>query len=524
MRTCSRSPLRAPRASAFLVRFAALAALAGSAVACGSTPEPVAPTDSGEDRAEKSRINQAKKLIEKSESAYADKDYDGARKYLGQARDLRVDSLEFQLNELGEKIDKRHAKLWANEVGEVIKEGDCAGAFKQIAEPIRDLQSDVFNRELRRLIGGPALACVQTKVDEATTGGKFAEARALVGSDDTKVVLGASAHKKLVAELDQTIFEALKAQLEESLKGRRWVEAMGKLDAWAKGNEVGEAQQAALLGVVRDAVVPEVTAKAQGAVGRTDAPKTLEEVDQLIKLVRWEIMPPDAAAVAKDKAAPEAVATKRQALAVWVEALRLKMKTEKAPQKRWTHGKVAVLPAVKSDAPSKRDLQGASEVWIIGTTKDLALVTEADPAGAPLDKQLEKAVGWVPVARLAAKSTVDWVPPDDQLVGARVWAPLRAPEPDLELGFVTAVKGGDVTVKRIADDKEIQVKKASLRSGRLAAGTKVKAFCQAKTQAVTIQELLPDQRTVRLVCEGGLRKDEVLPGLRARPEDLPPPR
>jgi hypothetical protein len=428
------------------------------------------------------------------------------------------------LNELGEKIDKKHAKLWANEVGDAIKEGDCAEAFKQIAEPIRDLASEAFNHELRRLIGGPALACVQTKVDEATTGGKYAAARALVGSEDTKVVLGASAHKKLVVELDQTIYEALKAELDESLKGRRWAEAMNKLDAWTKGNEVGEAQQASLLGVVRDALVPEVTGTAQRAVGKNDAPKALEEVDKLVKLVRWEIMGADVAAIAKDKAAPEPVAQKRQALAVWVEALRLKMKPEKRPEKRWTHGKVAVLPAVKSDSPSKRDLQGASEVWILGTAKDLALVSDVDPAGAQLDKQLEKAVGWVPVAQLAPKSTVDWVPPDDQLIGTRVWAPLRTGETDLELGFVTAVKGQDVTVKRVADDKEIQVKKATLRSGRLAAGTKVKAFCQAKTQAVTIQELLPDQRTVRLVCEGGLRKDEVLPGLRARPEDLPAPK
>ena len=55
-------------------------------------------------------------------------------------------------------------------------------------------------------------------------------------------------------------------------------------------------------------------------------------------------------------------------------------------------------------------------------------------------------------------------------------------------------------------------------------GAKLVAFCQAKTQLVTLEEVLPDQRTVKLVCEGGMRKDEVLPGLRARPEDLPVPK
>jgi hypothetical protein len=235
-------------------------------------------------------------------------------------------------------------------------------------------------------------------------------------------------------------------------------------------------------------------------------------------------MGPDLAAIAKDKAAPDAVAKKRQALAVWVESQRVKMKPAKKAEKRWAHGKVAVLPAAKSDAPSKRDLSAASEVWILGQTKDLALVTDADPGSAPLDVQLERAVGWVPISRLATKNTVDWIPPDDQLVGTRVWAQLRAPEKELELGTVSALKGQDVTVKRLADDKEIVVKKASLRLGRLLVGQKVVAFCQAKTQVVSIEEVLPDQRTVKLVCEGGIRKDEVLPGLRVRPEDLPAPK
>jgi hypothetical protein len=517
------SRLRQPLAARVLGHLAAALAISFLTAAC-SPPPPAKKPESAEDRAEKTKIDKAKKLMEKANEAYDDKDYDGARKFLQEAEDLGVESLSFQISEQREKVDKKHAKLWANEVDPELKEGDCAGAFKELAEPMRDLASEVFTKEVRRLLGDKALACVQAKVDEATTGGKFAAARALVGSPDTKTVLGAAAQKKLVVEVETTIAEALRAQLDEPLKAKRWADALAKVDDAQKKGDASEETVASLLAAVRDAMKPEVTGLAVRGVGAADAPKTLEEVDRLIKLARWEPLTGEAAAVAKDKAVPEEVGKKRQALAVWVEALRLKFKPDKKPTKRWSYGKAAVLPAQKSDAPSKRDLAPATEVWVLGLAGKLALVTDADVSGQPLAAQLEKTLGWVPLDRLATANTIDWIPPDDQLVGARVWAPLRAPEPNLELGVVSALKGQDVTVKRIADDKEVVVKKATLRTGRLAPGTKVVAFCQAKTQVVTIEEVLPDQRTVRLVCDGGLRKDEVLPSLRARPEDMPAPK
>lgn len=507
-----------------LARLAAVAMLASSAIACGPKPPPPKPAESAEDRAEKQKFDKATKLVEQANEAFRAKKLDEARELLAAASELQVSSLEYQINELSEKVDKRHAKLWANEVEDALKDGDCKSAFATISEQIRELESDVFTRELRSLVGAEALACVQGKVDAATTANKFATAREIVNSPDTKTVLGGAAHKKLVTEVETTIFEALKAQLEEPLKAKRWADALAKVDEVVKNGDTNEEGGQGLLAAVRDAIAPEVSGLAQRSVGQRDASKALEEVDRLIKLVRWEVMGPDLAAIAKEKAAPEAVAKKRQALAVWVEAQRVKFKPAKKIEKRWAHGKLAVLPAAKSDAPSKRDLAAAAEVWILGQTKDLALVMDADPGNAALDVQLERAVGWVPLARLATTNTAEWIPPDDQLVGTRVWAQLRAPEKELELGTVSGLKGQDVTVKRLADDKEIVVKKASLRLGKLRVGQKVVAFCQAKTQVVSIEEVLPDQRTVKLVCEGGIRKDEVLPGLRVRPEDLPAPK
>ncbi len=496
-------------------RLVLMLCLGAASVACGPPPPPKK-VESAEDRAEKDKFLKAKKLIEKADVAYGDKDFDKARKLLREANEMGIESLVFDIKEQTEKVDKRHAKLWANEIKDVLGEGDCKGAFKQLAAPMQDLESDVFNREVRHLIGGDLLKCLQVKIDASISDGKFAEARTLAMHADTKIVLGAPAHKKVVATVEETILEQLKTGIAEPIRSKRWTDAMSAAEEAVKKGDTNVDGGKVLLAMVREAIAPEIAALAQRNITQRDAAKALVEVDQLIKLVKWD---PEGAA--KETSPPETVLKKRGALTTWIEAQRLRFKPEKKPEKRFTHGKVGILPAAKTDAPSKRDLVPATPVWIIGQAKGLALVTEVDPGKAPLEDLFEKALGWAPMTRLSPKNTTDWLPPDDQLAGLRVWAPLRADEPNLELGYVVSSKGQDVVVKRVADDKEITVKKSVLRLGRITPGMRILANCQAKMQITLVEELMLDQRTVKLVCEGGLRKDEVLPGLRVRPEDLP---
>jgi hypothetical protein len=499
-------------------RLAAVVCLGATTVACGPPPAPPK-VESAEDRAEKDKFKKAKALIDKANVAYGDKDFDKARKFLREASEVGVESLSFQIKEETEKVDKRHAKLWANELEEPLKEGDCKGVFSQLASPMQDLESDVFNKEVRRLIGTELVTCLQGKIEAATGAAKFAEARALMMHGDTKTVLGAPAHKKMLAALEASILETLKAGIAEPISAKKWDEAVRVAEEAVKKGDTNAEGGKALFQMVRDALAPEVAGLAHRNVGQRDAAKALTDVDALIKLAKWEVE-----GGAKENAAPELVIRKRQALTTWIESQRLKMKPEKKPEKRFAHGKVKVLPAGNTETPSKRDLTPAMPVWIIGRTKDLALITEVDPGTASAEALFEKAIGWAPLARLATKNTAEWLPPDDQIAGLRVWAPLRADEPNLELGTVASIKGQDVVVKRLADDKEITVKKSTLRLGRIVPGMKILNSCQAKMQVTIVEELMLDQRTVKLICEGGLRKDEVLQGLRVRPEDLPVPK
>jgi hypothetical protein len=196
------------------------------------------------------------------------------------------------------------------------------------------------------------------------------------------------------------------------------------------------------------------------------------------------------------------------------------MKILKKPEKRWIHGRVPVLPATKIDGASKRDLAHGVEVWILGTAKDKALVTDVDPGSGPITAMLDKVTGWVPVDRLATQATVDWLVPDDQLKGQRVWGPLRKDEPMFELGVVAEASAKEIIVKRVADDAPIKVTRKQLRNGRLAPGTKVITFCTAKDQPAQVVET-PLSGTVKLKCDGGQEKEEVLASLRTKPELLP---
>jgi len=512
------SPTRATALSVLLL-------IGIGAASCGGAPPPPNPatSDASGDAGEQDKIEKSKRKIADANRAFNVKSYDKARKLLAEASQLAVESQKYEIDELLEKIDKKEARLHANEAEEKLKQKDCAGAFKDLAAAIDQKKSEAFSRELRRLVQTQSIQCVQASVDESTLAGNYAAARTLVNAKETKTVLG-PAWKKTAAELDGTIAEALKAQVADDLKAKKWSDAIAKLDASVKKGDADESQASIILKSIREAVAPEVAAVCTKAIGQRDAAASLRAVDATIKLVRWEALPPDAAALAKDKALPEDLARKREALATWVEGQHLGLKPLKKPEKRWTYGKLPVVPGSKADGESKRDLPSGTEVWLIGQTKDKALVAETRPEGTSTAAVFEKAAAWVPLDRLAKESTADWVPPDDQLKGARVWAPLRPPDTLLELGTVSDVSGKEISVKRLADDAVVKVQRSSLRNGRLAPGTKVTAVCRTKDETAKIEELLTAGRAVpavKIKCDGGEEKEEFLPALRAKPEFLP---
>lgn len=508
-------------ASSVLVSLVSLATLLGGLGCAEEAPVKKAPS-TAVDAAEHGRLEQGRKKLAEANGAITEKKFDRARKLLREALELGNESQRFEVEEVTEKLDKREAKLWVSDVSAALKEKDCSGAVKQLADHIKELASDVFTKEVRRLAGSDALKCLQTEVDDKVLASAYADARKLANAVESRTLLGQSAHKRLAVEVEATILDALRGQITDDLKAKKWAEVMQKIDEAVKKGDATPEQAAELFASARKEAAPEVIAIAQRALGQGDAPQALRQVNALIKLLRWEELPPDAAALAKDRALPADVARKREALATWVEAGRVTLKVLKRPEKRWAHGKIAITPPAQLDGASKRDIAHGAEVWIIGTTKgNRALLAGADPGAVPLTAMFDKVIGWAPVDRLAQETTASWVMPDEQLKGERVWAPLRKDEPLWELGVVTEVVGKEVSVKRVADDAVIKVTRKQLRSGRLSPGTRLVTFCTAKDQPAKIAEVLPNGN-VKIKCDSGQEKEEVLASLRSKPDVLPP--
>lgn len=496
--------------------------LAAIPVAAGCAAEPAArPAPQPAVTAEMARIAESQRRVDEASRALSDKRYAEARGLLDKASGLGVDSHRYQIGELREKVDRREAKDWANDAAELLDQKECEAAFDKLSARIDELKSEAFTHEVRRLVASQAAACASRKVDDATIAGKLAEARAFLAAPPTRTVLGDAATDRLTAELDATIAEVVYGQVEADVSAGRWASVVEKLDAAVKRGDVSEEQGSAILGRVRAAAGPRLAELAGRALGSQNAEAALGQLDATIALLRWEALAPDGAELPGSGALPEPLARKRAALAAWVEARKVGMKPMKKPEQRWSHGTVEASPASDSDGEPKRSLPPSTPVWVIGQTKDLALVTAVDPGTAVVTAAFDVAIGWVPLARLAREPTVDWLPPNDQLKGERVWGPLREKQPTLELGVVSDVQGADITVRRLADDAEIKLPRKQLRSGRLAPGTKVLALCKSENEPATIIDVAPAGRVALIQCEGGMQKEEPLASLRSRPELLP---
>ncbi|WP_437786340.1 hypothetical protein [Sorangium sp. So ce1097] len=508
-------PIRRPIPIAFL-----LAALPAAASCAAEAPARPAPRPAV--TAEMARIDESRRRIDDAGRALSDRRYADARALLDSASGLGVDSHRYEIGELREKVDRREARQWASEAAELLGRQECEAAFARLSARMDELKSEAFAEEARKLVATEAVACASGKVDAATIAGKFAEARAFLAAAPTRSALGDASSERLTAELDATIAEALYAQVEPDVSAGRWADAVAKLDAAVQRGDASEDQGRALLGRVRAAAAPRLAELAGKAVGARDAAGTLKQLDETIALLRWEAPAPGAAELPGSGALPEALDRKRAALAAWVEAMRVRMKPMKRPEKRWTHGVVSLAPASSVDGEAKQRLAPSTPVWVLGQAQQRALVTAVDPGTAALATALEAAIGWAPLPRLAAQPTVDWLPPNDQLEGERVWGPLREKQPTLELGVVSAVQGDDIVVRRLADDAEVTLKRRQLRSGRLPPGTRVLALCKSENEPATIVDAVPPTgRVARIQCEGGEQKDEPLASLRSRPDLLP---
>jgi hypothetical protein len=186
-----------------------------------------------------------------------------------------------------------------------------------------------------------------------------------------------------------------------------------------------------------------------------------------------------------EKGIPATLVRQRQEVAFAVACGAVRCKLE-SPTKRWTFGDVALHPvADPKGATSGSKVRSGTPVWLLASATGLALVTLREPAGLGegAGPRAHAAAGWAPAKTLRADDTSETMPPGESLLGTVVWGPLREGQALFELGAVVKLgKGGQVTVRRLADRQEIALPRTKLRFGVTKPGTKVMGACADATK------------------------------------------
>jgi hypothetical protein len=487
--------------------------------ACDETPQPKNPSDDragSEERRDKleRKVAAAEKALESGKTELARSLAEQARAWAGEDDMLAI--LEVMM-----KADQADAKGVADKV-KAAATPPCDAALELVIGASRATQRKPFQKALRDRTEDLISQCLDKEVAAAVAKGDFAAARSVLSKPEVIATVGAKRRAELSSHLRDGVVEHVSAQIEQQIREEKYEAAVAKVaDAITQGILEADDEQE-VLGKIHDAAAPKQVAALTAAIGaKKKAEAPLAELDRLAKAIKWTILPSE-------------VVQARLALGSFIECQRLKCKLPR-PEPRFVYGKLDVRPAEASGVGPRSALPTGTKLWVVARAGKLALVATSEVAAdVTIDRRMFAAAGWVADGQLRAEDTTDWLPPGDELKNERVFGPLREAEPAvLHLGFVVAVSGKNVDVKRMSDDKVVTVPRKSLQPAKLPKGQKVLAACpgtMGASEARVDHELPPGPRgvpMVGLVCinadgTDGPVHDEFLGALGAKAEWLPP--
>lgn len=451
-------------------------------------------------------IAEAGTLLKQQDYTTADDRAEEATLYAG------VD-LTLKARDLQKAVDDARAERAAKRALEGAGEGKCASALKLVADPLRTKARPHFKSSLKAKTGLALLKCLEQKLAEEIKAGNVEAARSLLTAPDTTAALDKDTYQKAEAALKKGLVEQSLGVLKPLLDTQKWQEAFAKLDELEKGGKLNETERQIANGIVRDAVKRHVQELVKTAVSAKKPGEMQKQIDDSVKAAGWDKV-------------PDEIEQARYKLSIAVECERLKCKLQK-PTPVWAWGAIGVRPAESSAGAESEKLKHAQKVWLLGKGGSFALIASADPGAAEGPALYDKATGWAPAKDLKASDTEGWLPPNDQLAGVVVWAPLRAPAKDYHLGTVKKVEGRKATVERMADKAEVVVELASLRSGKIDKGLKVMAFCvnQVHTETAKVDSVVSVDAgvpKVKIACDkGDITRVEIGTALTTKAEWLP---
>jgi hypothetical protein len=485
--------------------------------ACDDTPPPKSPDAVA---AEERRDRLERKLAAATDAVDSGKT-DLARQLADQARAWARDSDMMKILDITMKADQTDARRVADKVKAAAKP-PCDEAFGIVIRALAQTQRKPFQRALKDRAEDALIECSNAEITVAIAKGDFAAARAVLERPELAPTVTAKRRQGLATSVRDGIVEHVSGQIEGEIKEGKYEQAVAKVaDAISQGILEADDEQE-VLGKVHDAAAPKQVAALTAAIGSKKAPSApVVELERTAKALKWTILPSE-------------IVRARLALGTWIECQRLKCTLPK-PEPKYVYGKLDVRPAEASSATVRSAIPTGTKLWVVGRARKLALIATEEPgANMSIEKRMFSAAGWVPDSQLRAEDTSDWLPPGEELKGMRVFGPLRESEPKvLYIGFVTAVAGKNVDVKRMSDDKVVTVPRTSLHTAKLPKGQKVLAGCPGMIgiSEARIDHDLPlgprGAPMMGLVCINaaggdGPVHDEFIGALGAKAEWLPP--
>ena len=461
---------------------------------------------------------------------------EGARAELGKgnrkkARELAVEAMRTGDPEVAdqarttlEQIDQSDARHAAKAVKEILGSAqgpeECGKALAAVSETLGEKPSALLVRNVRKETLQPLSGCLQGLLDGAKDQASFAAARKVVASPDAKNAVGADTWHGISTSFNDKTVAAMVAATKGDIQAGKWESAFATIKKWGESGAADQAQVEAASQGARDLITKDLIAHGNAGIGNAKAQAALAEVERGLKLFEGLNVAPELKAM-------------HSWLQGWLECKRLGCTMTGKPQPVFTLGATPVLPLTTAQEGAAAEmLPNATRTWTLATGKGRALIAREDPADRlSWAGRFSVARGWVDAASLQKEDTTYWVPMGKALENVRVWLPSGHDDKLYLLGVVQSVADKDVTVKKLADNQPVTVKRDVLRSGNLAKGLKVLAFCtdQLNPTEARFEEIvvLSGVATAKVTCVGqdgadGKTLNEVLGSLRSKPEWLPP--
>ncbi len=422
-----------------------------------------------------------------------------------------------------EQIDRADARVLDKQVDDILAKGDtldnCASALGAAADTLGAQPSDLLVREVREKTLQKLSGCVDRAVRGAATDGAYAAVRKVLDDPKSKRALGDDTWFAFLSTLNDEVVAAIRTAVQPDIDAKNWDKVFATIKQWGSDGRAASQQVELANGAARDAITKGLLARGLAEVGGAKPAPVMADIDRALKL--FEGM----------NVAPELITLRKQ-LGVWSECKRIACTAVPHPAVSWNFGATGLLPVESPSGQPTETLPNGTKLWVLARGRGFALVSKQQPPElGSWSARIAAASGWIDASTVKSEDTTLWLPVGQALVNVRVWLPTGRNDKLYLLGVVKSVQGDKVTVQKISDGESVTVKRTDLRSGVLAQGAKVYAFCRndLTPSEARFDQLIEHRNgppTARVMCltddgKDDKTRDEVIGSLRAKPEWLP---